>query len=801
MPGIADLLMNAADNKKNRKLIIALAICTVLLVSAELTISTIVSSDFSNLVKEQRKESVSKMAHLAYNSIRPVLNDLHEGKTDSMLARAEISDMVRNMTYEDEYGENYIFMSAYDGTMLVQPFEPQKEGSDQWDLQDSDGKYIIRELVRAAQENPEGSFVTYRYYLPKEGTIEEKLSYVIGIPEIDAYIGTGMYMESSYKELQQILKFQRYGFLLLSALIIGAVTLYILSLLKANHALSKEIREREYAESNIRTVFDSIHDAVLIHNNEGRIISANKRAGILYGVSENQITDFTIQDLSSNDHDTDAKLNETDFIENSSMIFDWKFKRPLEGTLFDAEVALRKSKWSGKDVIVAVVRDVSERKRHEDQVRHLAYYDYLTSLRNRVYIMGELEKELLRAKEQDAQGAILFMDLDNFKKINDNFGHSFGDEVLILLADKLNRMAFENILPARIGGDEFVILCYGADSAKAEEIAAAVLNEFRNPIILHDNNINLTCSMGIAIYPDDGSTVEDLFKNADMALYSAKYCGKDSYAFYKPVMSDEMQYKSEMEKKLRLAYYNKEFSLHYQPMLDIRQKKIVGLEALIRWDTRENGMVMPNQIIPCAEEIGLIGRIGQWVIDTAFTFAKSVEHLDICTSCNVSPAQLSDKNFVENVLHCFEQHHLKQGSVAIEITESCLIESFDEVIWKLSLLREKGILVCLDDFGTGYSSLNYLKNLPVDYIKIDKSFIGEITNPGKDSKILKTIIILAHEMGISTVAEGVETEEQLAYLEQCGCDLAQGYLISKPKPEEKVRETLADKTECIEINT
>jgi EAL domain-containing protein (putative c-di-GMP-specific phosphodiesterase class I) len=292
--------------------------------------------------------------------------------------------------------------------------------------------------------------------------------------------------------------------------------------------------------------------------------------------------------------------------------------------------------------------------------------------------------------------------------------------------------------------------------------------------------------MGIALFPKDGSTVEDLFKNADMVLYSTKYKGKDGYTYYEPAMSDDMQYKSEQEKHLRQAYYNQEFMLHYQPLIDVRQKSIIGHEALIRWNSSRYGMVMPNQIIPLAEEIGFIDKIGKWVIDTAFAFAKRVEPLNLCTSCNVSPVQLAQNNFVEDVLKSFEHHDLKKGSVAIEITESCLIESFDEVMWKLSLLREKGILIYLDDFGTGYSSLNYLKNLPVDYIKIDKSFIAEITKPGVDSKILKTIVTLAHELGIRTVAEGVETAEQLELLEFYGCDMAQGYLISRPKPEEEI---------------
>ena len=255
-------------------------------------------------------------------------------------------------------------------------------------------------------------------------------------------------------------------------------------------------------------------------------------------------------------------------------------------------------------------------------------------------------------------------------------------------------------------------------------------------------------------------------------------------------MSADLQYKMEMEEQLRQAYYNKEFMLYYQPLFDMKQKKITGYEALIRWNSPRYGIVSPNQIIPLAEEIGLINKIGDWVIDSAFAFAKYVQPQKLSISCNVSPAQLSQSNFVESVLQKFEQYELRKGSVALEITESCLIESFDEVTQKLSALREKGVLIYLDDFGTGYSSLNYLKNLPVDKIKIDKCFIDEIENSGVDTKILKTIIFLAHDIGIETVAEGIETEAQFQYLEKCNCDLAQGFLISKPKPEVEIKKMI-----------
>ena len=520
--------MKATQNNQSKKLIVVLAICFLFLIVSEFIISQNINYDFSRLMLDQRKSSVSKMVHLAYHSIQPIIEEVHNGEINSEEAREKITTLVRNMTYEDEYGKNYIFMSSYDGIMLVQPFEPQKEGSDQWDLKDSNGIYIIRGLVQAAKENPKGAFFAYAYYLPNENRIEEKLSFVIGIPEIEAYIGTGMYLESSYKELQRILELQRYGFLIMTIFILGAATFYILSLYKTNQRLSKEIRERMYAESNIRTVFDSIHDAVMIHDHHGNIILANKQVSLLYGIPEDQITKYNIRELSSSDKIAQDKLAQTKDLDHSALVFEWRCRRPVDGAFFDGEVALRKSMWSGKDVIVAAIRDISERKKHEEEVRYLAYYDYLTSLNNRVYIMNELSRQLSEENTDNATGAVLFIDLDNFKKINDSFGHFFGDEVLIQLANKLKELTSNTLLPARIGGDEFVLLCKGLNLTQVIEIVEQTLEIFRSPISLHDNTINLTCSIGIALFPKDGRTVKEIFKNADMAMYNAKYQGKTS---------------------------------------------------------------------------------------------------------------------------------------------------------------------------------------------------------------------------------------------------------------------------------
>jgi diguanylate cyclase (GGDEF)-like protein/PAS domain S-box-containing protein len=779
--------MNVIKDKKTKKLILILVISSILLIITELIISQIISTDFALLMQSQRKSSISKMVHMAYNTIKPVIDDVHSGKLDQASAREEIITLVRKMTYSDEYGKNYIFMSSYDGIMLVQPFESRKEGSNQWNLQDSNGKYIIRELVNAAMEKPSGAFVSYHYYMPEENRTEEKISYVMGIPEIEAYIGTGMYPESAYKDLERVLNIQRYGFLFITAFVIVAAALYIRILIKANKRLSMEIQERMYAESNIRTVFDSIHDTVIIHDIDGNIKQANKRAGALFGIPEGSMTDYCIPQLCADGYDAGEKLRQAEELELASLVFEWKFKRPFDGNNFDGEVALRKSIWSGNEVIVSVIRDISDRKKHEDEIRHLAYCDYLTSLHNRVYIMNELRKEFDENQGNGTGGAILFIDLDNFKKINDSFGHFFGDEVLIELAERLRDLADEELLPGRIGGDEFVILYHSSGRDSASAAAERVLSAFRKPVMLRDTPVHITCSIGISLFPDDGRSVEDLFKKADLALYNAKDKGKDSYSFYEEAMSRELEFKSQMEEQLRLAFTNGEFMLYFQPMLDIASGRIKGYEALLRWNSLKYGFVSPSLMIPLAEEIGLINKIGDWVIDKAFAFAQQAQQQDLYISCNVSSIQLLQTDFVEAVLAKYQEYGLKKGSIALEITESCLVESFEEASHKLMELRDKGIYIYLDDFGTGYSSLNYLKNLPADIIKIDKCFIDEISNSGVDSKILKTIISLAHDMGIKTVAEGVETEDQLHFLEACGCDLIQGYLISKPIPENQVR--------------
>ncbi len=776
--------------KKNiRAWVIVLIVYSLIVVLFPLGFSQSITKDFKRHMEKQRQNSVSRMLDLAYNSIEPFIEQLKNGEINQEEARNKISSLIRKMTYDDEFGTNYIFMSTYDGIMLVQPYEPEREGTDQWLLQDVNGKYIIQELINAAKTKPAGSFVTYAYYLPDKSAIEEKLSFVIGIPEIEAYIGTGMYVESTYKMLQSILGKQSIGYLAMTIFILVSLSLYARILLKSNQRLQKEIQERSRAENNLWTVFNTIHDAIMIHDESGNLLYVNKQAGIMYGLNCEDMLNYNIADISADSVPINQWLEKMDeTIEDQGfIIFEWKAKKPLEETILNVEVAVRKTGWSGMNAYVAAVRDITERKQYVEKIRHLAYFDNLTGLPNRAYIMNELQETLDQFISADGVGAAFFIDVDNFKIINDTHGHSFGDRILIEIAKRLNSLASPSVTLSRLGGDEFLILSANiSEKSKISELGDQILTLLKKEIIIDNVRFYISCSIGVASYPYDGITVDELLKHADLAMYTAKKQGKNKYVLYDSSMLEELSQRTDLEKQLREAYINNEFILYYQPQVDAEGSRIIGIEALIRWNSKSHGLVSPAKFITVAEEMGLINEIGKWVIEESFAFAQSLMNKGICVSCNVSPIQLKQISFTDDVIEAFDRYGLKKGSVALEITESCLVEPLDDIYAKLAKLQDHGIMIYLDDFGTGYSSLNYMKSLPIDVLKIDKSFIDNIVSDGVERQIVKTIMSLAQEIGLKVIAEGVEVKEQQNYLSIYGCNAMQGYLFSRPVPEEEI---------------
>jgi len=448
--------------------------------------------------------------------------------------------------------------------------------------------------------------------------------------------------------------------------------------------------------------------------------------------------------------------------------------------------------------MTGTVQDITDRKEAEDKIRHLAYYDSLTQLPNRMLFNDRLMQAIALAKRHERMLAILFIDLDRFKHINDTLGHSKGDELLQAVAgifseciresDTITHFETEIVANtvARLGGDEFVISL--ADIKRPEDaatVAQRILEALEKPIKLGAHEVFVSASIGVSIYPNDGEDAETLFMHADTAMYHVKDAGKNNYQFFIKSMNAAAHGRMSMESNLHKALEREEFVLHYQPQVDSRSEGIVGMEALVRWNHPELGLVPPATFIPLAEETGLIVPMGDWVMRQACMHARACDEagLDpLRVSVNLSGHQFREKRLVSLVGDALQEAGLDPVRLELEITESVVMENAELTVRTLRELKAMGVRVSIDDFGTGYSSLSYLKRFPIDSLKVDRSFIQDITIDPDDAAITRAIIAMAKSLRLEVVAEGVETAEQLNFLRLEGCELIQGYLFSKPLP-------------------
>ncbi len=418
--------------------------------------------------------------------------------------------------------------------------------------------------------------------------------------------------------------------------------------------------------------------------------------------------------------------------------------------------------------------------------QHLAYHDVLTSLPNRLLFYDRLEQALIHAKRYSGMLGVLFLDLDGFKQINDTKGHSHGDRLLQIVAQRLKKNVRESDTIARLGGDEFIILLKGITTIDdVFKVGMKVLEVTPKPLLLDNESINITCSIGASIFPCDGDTTEDLIKKADFAMYKAKSLGKNTFHLYNSEVDKKNSKRQSLENKLRHAIESDHLLLYFQPQVSLRTGEISGLEALVRWDDPELGLILPSEFIPLAEETGLILPLGEWVLKSACTQNKiwqTAGYKQLPISINLSARQFREISIVQTIHNALQEVELEPKFLKIEITETHVMQDVDYTISTLEILREMGIHVALDDFGTGYSSLNYLKRLPIDQLKIDKSFINDIPENLHDATILTAISTMAQTLGIKVVAEGVENESQLHFLQSIECDTIQGYYFSRPLP-------------------
>ncbi len=451
----------------------------------------------------------------------------------------------------------------------------------------------------------------------------------------------------------------------------------------------------------------------------------------------------------------------------------------------------------GKHNVAILFRDITEQKSYEKQLKHLATHDDLTGLANRALLLDRLAQSIHYARRSSRLVAVLLLDLDRFKVINDSLGHGFGDLLLSAIAQRLLQSVREADSVARLGGDEFVVLL--TEVATEEDVAlvaSKILDRLNSPYRIDEREITVTASLGVSIYPRDSDNGPTLIRNADMAMYRAKRKDRGSFAFYSAEMNRSALAILELEGDLRQALAREEFCLHYQPKIDISGDRVVGCEALVRWRHPKRGMISPDDFIPLAEETGLIVPLGAWVMREACRQIKTWQEQGLgplSVAVNLSARQFRSGNLPQLVVKFLQEFDLDPRFLDLELTESMVMDDREEAEKVMRSLKTLGIGLSLDDFGTGYSSLNYLRRFPVDSLKIDRTFIRDASVDASGASVVSSVIDIAHNLGLTAVAEGVETKEQLSFLATNGCDMYQGYLFSKPLPAEDFAVLLSEK--------
>ena len=559
-------------------------------------------------------------------------------------------------------------------------------------------------------------------------------------------------------------------------------------------------------------LFGSIRDAVIVADaGTGRIVLWNPAASEIFGHSASDALGMSVEalipsHLRAQHREGLARYRETGHgpYVDSRALLDLPAVRK-DGARIRIEMSLSPIEptdvlgLAGQRFVLAVVRDVTERRELEDQLAHQAFHDSLTGLPNRRLFMERLEHSLRRKARSGRHAAVLFMDLDNLKDVNDSLGHEAGDRLLVAVAERLRGCLRDEDTLARFGGDEFVVLLEDATGGGvAVRLAERLLECLAPPFSLAGERVFVSASIGVALHAPFSSDRSDvLLSRADAAMYEAKRRGKARYATYDPAIHARNHDRLRMINDLRVALEREEFLLHYQPKVDLRTGDIVHIEALVRWRHPRRGLVLPAEFVPLAEETGLIVPLGRWVLEEACARIRRWQEIHpgapaLVANVNLSAEQFRQPNLAGEVAEALEHAGLAPACLELEITEGVLMEDAPTTGAVLEKLKALGIMVAIDDFGTGYSSLSYLKRFPVDTLKIDRAFIGGLGTDPEDEALVSGMIGLAHALGLAVVAEGVETERQVASLKKLGCGLAQGYHFYRPLSDEAATAVLAD---------
>lgn len=649
----------------------------------------------------------------------------------------------------------------------------------------------IGELVRAANEHLAGDTPVFQYgfrMFTKKGSIKwfiakgivmrdiagRPLRFSGSVSDITKIKEKEAEIHKNYQELEHIYR----------------------QLYEAKEEVTAQNQQLKISENNYRTVIEATNDGIVEYDMLTKKISLSQRGLELLGYGP---TEEFIGDLSTDlVHYDDLKAIREFVIDHRNHI-DGRFEREMRLKLKSGGY-----KWflirantikdeNGRSLrVLGAMTDIHALKTYQHELHQLAYHDRLTGLYNRAMLYYDLESNI--GANPEAHQALIFIDMDNFKIINDTMGHVYGDRMIIQVSERLTELLGGTHSIYRLGGDEFIVYIKGYSGVE-EVISYAdnILESFQKIFSIEGTLLHCNVSLGIALYPEDVQSPNELLNCADLAMFKAKETGKNRYVFYNKSMQEVFKRRLLIEKNLRSALTNGEFKLNYQPQFDLKQGKITGFEALLRWNNEQLGSVRPDEFIEIAEETHLIIPIGDWVLRKSGSFIKKLHESgfkDLRVSINISVLQLLQEDFTDSVINIINRLNVDPRAIELEITESILIESYEDVITKLNRLRDVGFGIAMDDFGKGYSSLSGLKHLPINTLKIDKIFIDSIGEDQNNKNITENIVLMGRKMGMTVLAEGVETNEQLEYLAKHECHMIQGYIISKPVPEDNVTELL-----------
>lgn len=573
----------------------------------------------------------------------------------------------------------------------------------------------------------------------------------------------------------------------------GMLMLFVLTLASIRTDRRLEIQSTE-SEMKFQSVIESANDAIIVADFQGAIVQWNQGAEAIFGYSQKEILGRNISTIMPDRFQKAHKKGMDTYRETriprviGSAVELTGLRK--NGEEFQLEMSVGTWETEKGTFFSSILRDITERKASEDKINDLVYLDPLTGLPNRRLFNDRLDSLLRQADERGFNFSLFYMDLDNFKMINDRFGHSVGDLFLKNVAARLEEQLTPKDTLSRLGGDEFILLLPNTEYSKAATRAQQLIDALNAPFRFENEEIFTSLSVGISMFPSDGSDSENLVKNADIAMYQAKEQGKNGFQFFTRDMNETIDRKSKLATGLRKGLEHGEFTIHYQPQISLQTEQIIGVEALLRWNHPEWGSISPAEFIPIAEETGSITKIGEFVLEEACRQNKYWQDLGLApfrVAVNISARQFAQKDLTEVVSAILDKTGLDAQYLELELTET-IIQNADTAIATMQELAALGVHLSIDDFGTGYSSLSYLKLFPIDSLKIDQHFTRNIKSDSKDAALVKTIIRMAHDLGLNVIAEGVETLEQLDFLKTEQCNQAQGYYFNRPLPAQEIED-------------